>query len=68
MVRKKASGEVLLSARKRTIIKEVQAAIAKEMAAQSNVPQEMPPRIAELIRELHRRLREASQEAQGKQS
>jgi hypothetical protein len=37
MVRKKASG-ALLSARKHAIIKDMQAAIAREMAAQSEVP------------------------------
>ena len=60
MVRKKASG-ALLSARKHAIIKDMQAAIAHEMAAQSEVPKSMPQRIADLVRELHRRLREASQ-------
>jgi hypothetical protein len=60
MVRKKAGGEALQSARKR-VIKEMQAAIARELAAQSEVPKSMPQRIADLVRELHRRLREASQ-------
>jgi hypothetical protein len=59
MVRKKAGGEALQSARKR-VIKEMQAAIARELA-QSEVPKSMPQRIADLVRELHRRLREASQ-------
>jgi hypothetical protein len=49
MVRKKASG-ALLSARKHAIIKDMQAAIAREMAAQSEVPKSMPTRIAELVR------------------
>jgi hypothetical protein len=39
----------------------MQAAIARELAAQSEVPKSMPQRIADLVRELHRRLREASQ-------
>jgi hypothetical protein len=60
MVRKKAGGEALQSARKR-VIKEMQAAIARELAAQSEVSKSMPQRIADLVRELHRRLREASQ-------
>jgi hypothetical protein len=60
MVRKKAGGEAVQSARKR-VIKEMQAAIARELAAQSEVPKSMPQRIADLVRELHRRLREASQ-------
>jgi len=60
MVRNKAGGEALQSARKR-VIKGMQAAIARELAAQSEVPKSMPQRIADLVRELHRRLREASQ-------
>jgi hypothetical protein len=60
MVRKKAGGEAVQSARKR-VIKETQAAIARELAAQSEVPKSVPQRIADLVRELHRRLREASQ-------
>jgi hypothetical protein len=60
MVRKKAGGEPVQSARKR-VIKEMQAAIARELAAQSEIPKSMPQRIADLVRELHRRLREASQ-------
>jgi hypothetical protein len=64
MVGKKTGGEVLLSARKRTIIKEIQAAIAREMAAQSEVPKSMPSRIADLLRELHRRLQDASKTPQ----
>jgi hypothetical protein len=59
MVRKKAGGEAVQSARKR-VIKEMQAAIARELAAQSEVPKSMPQRIADSVRELHRRLREAS--------
>jgi hypothetical protein len=60
MVRKTASGEALQSARKRVVIKEMQTAIARELAAQSEVPKSMPQRIADLMRELHRRLRELS--------
>jgi hypothetical protein len=41
MVRKKAGGEALQSARKR-VIKEMQAAIARELAAQSEVSKSMP--------------------------
>jgi RNA polymerase-interacting CarD/CdnL/TRCF family regulator len=63
MVRKKASG-ALLSARKHAIIKDMQ---AREMAAQSEVPKSMPTRIAELVRELHRRLRDADQGGAEKQ-
>ena len=43
MVRKKAGGEPVQSARKR-VIKEMQAAIARELAAQSEVPKSMPQR------------------------
>lgn len=63
MVRKKASGERLQSARKRVVIHEMQAAIAREMAAQVEVPKSMPQRIADLVPELHRRLRSADQKA-----
>ena len=47
------------------IIKEMQAAIAREFAAQSEVPKTVPQKIADLLRELHRRLREASQKTLG---
>jgi hypothetical protein len=56
-------GATILSARKHAIIKDMQAAIAREMAAQSEVPKSMPTRIAELVRELNRRLRDADQGA-----
>ena len=45
------------------IIKEIQAAVARELAAQSEVPKTVPQRIADLLRELHRRLRNPSHEA-----
>ena len=57
--------ETLQSARKHQIIKEMQAAIAREFAAQSEVPKTVPQKIADLLRELHRRLREASQKTLG---
>jgi hypothetical protein len=63
MARRYAQGESLGSARKHLIIKEVQAAVARELAAQSEVPKTMPQRIADLLRELHRRLRNTSQGA-----
>ena len=62
MARKRGTGETLQSARKQLIIKEVQAAVARELA-RSEVPKTMPQRIADLLRELHRRLRDPSQEA-----
>jgi hypothetical protein len=62
MARKRGTGETLQSARKQLIIKEVQAAVARELA-RSEVPKTMPQRIADLLRELHRRLREPGQEA-----
>jgi hypothetical protein len=60
MARKRGAGGTLQSARKQLIIKEVQAAVARELAARSEVPKTMPQRIADLLRELHRRLREAA--------
>jgi hypothetical protein len=63
MARRHGTGEILQSARKHVIIKEIQAAVARELAARSEVPKTMPQRIADLLRELHRRLRNPSQEA-----
>jgi hypothetical protein len=58
MARRHGTGETLQSARKHLIIKEIQAAVARELAARSEVPKTMPQRIADLVRELHRRLRD----------
>jgi hypothetical protein len=63
MARKYGTAESLGSARKHLIIREIQAAVARELAAQSEVPKTMPQRIADLLRELHRRLRNTSQGA-----
>ena len=63
MARRHRTGETLQSARERVIIKEIQAAVGRELAARSEVPKTMPQRIADLLRELHRRLRDPSQEA-----
>jgi hypothetical protein len=62
MARRHRTGETLQSARERVIIKEIQAAVGRELAARSEVPKTMPQRIADLLRELHRRLRDPSQE------
>jgi hypothetical protein len=51
------------SARKHLTIKEIQSAVARELAAQSEIPKTMPQRIADLLRELHRRLRNTRQGA-----
>ena len=56
MARRYGTGKTLQSARKHLIIKEIQAAVALELAARSEVPKTMPQRIADLLRELHRRL------------
>jgi hypothetical protein len=40
------------------VIREVQAKIGRELDAVSEVPKTMPQHIADLVRELHRRLRE----------
>ena len=50
--------ETLEAERRHQVIREIQAAIARELAALSEVPKTVPPRIADLLRELHRRLRE----------
>jgi hypothetical protein len=52
----------LPSQRKHQIIKDVQTAIARELAHQAEVPKTMPQRIADLMRELHRRLRRVDKE------
>src|SRR5258705_6707705 len=56
MVRKKASGATQARDHQRHA-----SSIAREMAPQSEFPKSMPTRIAELVRELHRRLRDADQ-------
>ena len=63
MARRHGTRETLQSARKHLIIKEIQAAVARELGARSEVPKTMPQRIADLLRELHRRLRNPSDEA-----
>jgi hypothetical protein len=45
-------------ARKQQAIREIQAAVARQLAAQCKTPKTVPQRIADLLRELHRRLRE----------
>jgi hypothetical protein len=62
MARRYGTGKTLQSARKHLIIKEIQAAVARELAARSEVPKTMPQRIADLLRELHRRLRDPDPE------
>ena len=53
MARRDGIGESLHSARKHLIMKEIQAAVGRELAARSEVPNTMPRRIADLLRELH---------------
>jgi hypothetical protein len=55
--------ETLHSAREHLIIKEIQAAVGRELAARSEVPNTMPQRIADLLREPHRRLRNPNEES-----
>ena len=62
MARRYGTGKTLQSARKHLIIKEIQATVARELAARSEVPETMPQRIADLLRELHRRLRDPGPE------
>ena len=62
MARRYGRGDTLHSARKRLFIQEIQSAVARELAARSEVPKTMPERIADLLRELHRRLRDPNPE------
>jgi hypothetical protein len=63
MALRHGTGATLRSARKHVIINEIQAAVARELAARSEVPKTMPQRIADLLRKLHRRLRNPNEEA-----
>jgi hypothetical protein len=63
MARRHGTGESLHSARRHLIIKEIQAAVGRELGARSEVPNTMPQRIADLLRELHRRLRNPNEGA-----
>jgi hypothetical protein len=57
MVRKKQAAGTFDSDRRRQVIREIQAAVARELAKQCEAPMTLPQRIADLVRELHRRLR-----------
>jgi hypothetical protein len=48
------------TARRHEAIREIQAAVARELARQCEPPKTLPRRIADLVRELHRRLRKQS--------
>jgi len=50
--------KTLYDLRREQVIREVQAKIGRELGAMSEVPKTMPQHIADLVRELHRRLRE----------
>ena len=52
----------LPSSGKHPIINEMQTAIARELARHCQVPTTLPPRIADLLRQLHRQLRNPDQE------
>jgi hypothetical protein len=54
-------GAGVRSTRKRHVIMEMQRAIGRELAARTDVPKTVPQRIADLLRELHRRLRRLDQ-------
>jgi hypothetical protein len=47
----------LETTRRHEAIRQIQAAIARELARQSEPPKTLPRRIADLVRELHRQLR-----------
>jgi hypothetical protein len=58
--RKTPAAGTFESARRRQIIQQVQAAIARELTARWTPARDLPQRIVDLVRELHRRLRERS--------
>jgi hypothetical protein len=58
MTPRRNQAETLETVRKHRIIREIQNAVARELAAQSTLPKTVPRRIAQLLRELHKRLRE----------
>jgi hypothetical protein len=58
---RRGQGETLRLARKRHVIMEMQRTIGRELAARTEVPKTVPQRIADLMRELHRRLRRLDQ-------
>jgi hypothetical protein len=58
MVRKKQAAGTFDSDRRRQAIREAQAAVARELAKECEAPMTLPQRIADLVQELHRRLRE----------
>jgi hypothetical protein len=49
--------ETLDTTRRHEAIRQIQAAIARELARQFEPPKTLPSRIADLVRELHRQLR-----------
>jgi hypothetical protein len=55
--RRPTRAETLNSQRKRQAIREVQAAVAQELAKECELPKTVPQRIVDLVRELHRLLR-----------
>jgi hypothetical protein len=55
--RRTIPAEALKSQRKEAI-REIQAAVARELAKQHELPKTVPQRIADLVREMHRLLRE----------
>jgi hypothetical protein len=57
MAIRKSHASALESKRKQQAIREIQAAVARELATYCEPPKTIPQRIADLLRELHRRLR-----------
>jgi hypothetical protein len=55
--RNRAATGALGKARRHQFIAAIQKAVARELAASTDVPKTVPARIADLLRELHRRLR-----------
>jgi hypothetical protein len=55
--RRNSTAGTLDKGRRHEAIREIQAAVARELARQCEPPKTIPARIADLLRELHRRLR-----------
>ena len=58
--RNNTAAGTLDTTRRHEAIRKIQAAIARELAQQAEPPKTLPRRIADLVRELHRRLRKQS--------
>jgi hypothetical protein len=58
---KNPSSETVESLRRRETIQKIQQEVARELRSELEAPEDLPRRLADLARELHRRLRKAEQ-------